>query len=284
MENQRNPLQRYYRQPKIYLRLPSSGNFYPKGSIEYTETGEYPVFAMTAKDEMIIRTPDALLNGQSTVDVIQSCIPNIKNAWQIPSIDIDAILIAIRIATYGESLDITTVIPGLDESRSYVTDLRVMLDRLLSAVYDPVIEIDGNLKIYTRPLNYREFTQNAIKSLEEQRILSIVSDDSMDDAKKLSMFTNSFKKLTDLTINMVGQSVEKIQVDGEEVTDQTMINEFIQNADKEFYKRIMDHLEEQKKKFSIPPMKIITTEEERSKGAPDELDVPITMDQSNFFV
>lgn len=284
MENQRNPLQRYYRQPKIYLRLPSSGNFYPKGSIEYTETGEYPVFAMTAKDEMIIRTPDALLNGQSTVDVIQSCIPNIKNAWQIPSIDIDAILIAIRIATYGESLDITTVIPGLDESRSYVTDLRVMLDRLLAAVYDPVIEIDDNLKIYTRPLNYREFTQNAIKSLEEQRILSIVSDDSMDDAKKLSMFTNSFKKLTDLTINMVGQSVEKIQVDGEEVTDQTIINEFIQNADKEFYKRIMDHLEEQKKKFSIPPMKIITTEEERSKGAPDELDVPITMDQSNFFV
>jgi hypothetical protein len=284
VENQRNPLQRYYRQPKIYLRLPSSGNFYPKGSIEYTETGEYPVFAMTAKDEMIIRTPDALLNGQSTVDVIQSCIPNIKNAWQIPSIDIDAILIAIRIATYGEGLDITTVIPGLDESRSYVTDLRVMLDRLLAAVYDPVIEIDGNLKIYTRPLNYREFTQNAIKSLEEQRILSIVSDDSMDDAKKLSMFTNSFKKLTDLTINMVGQSVEKIQVDGEEVTDQVMINEFIQNADKEFYKRIMDHLEEQKKKFSIPPMKIITTEEERSKGAPDELDVPITMDQSNFFV
>ena len=284
MENQRNPLQRYYRQPKIYLRLPSSGNFYPKGSIEYTETGEYPVFAMTAKDEMIIRTPDALINGQSTVDVIQSCIPNIKNAWQIPSIDIDAILIAIRIATYGESLDITAVIPGLDESRSYVTDLRVMLDRLLAAVYDPVIEIDDNLKIYTRPLNYREFTQNAIKSLEEQRILNIVSDDSIDDAKKLSMFTNSFKKLTDLTINMVGQSVEKIQVDGEEVTDQAMINEFIQNADKEFYKRIIDHLEEQKKKFSIPPMKIITTEEERSKGAPDELNVPITMDQSNFFV
>jgi len=284
VENQRNPLQRYYRQPKIYLRLPSSGNFYPKGSIEYTETGEYPVFAMTAKDEMIIRTPDALLNGQSTVDVVQSCIPNIKNAWMIPSIDIDAILIAIRIATYGESLDITTVIPGLDESRSYVTDLRVMLDRLLAAVYDPVIEIDGNLKIYTRPLNYREFTQNAIKSLEEQRILSIVGDETMDDAKKLSLFTGSFKKLTDLTINMVGQSVEKILVDGEEVTDQNMINEFIQNADKEFYKHIMDHLEDQKKKFSIPPMKIITTDEERSKGAPNELDVPITMDQSNFFV
>ena len=284
MENQRNPLQRYYRQPKIYLRLPSSGNFYPKGAIEYTDTGEYPVFAMTAKDEMIIRTPDALLNGQSTVDVIQSCIPNIKNAWMIPAIDIDAILIAIRIATYGESLDITTVIPGIDDSRSYTTDLRVMLDNLLNAVYDPVVEIDGVLKIYTRPLNYKEFTQNAVKSMEEQRILNIVNDDSIDEAKKLSMFSNSFKKLTDLTINMVSQSVEKIQVDGEEVSDQAMIADFMQNADKEFYKKIMDHLEIQKKNFSIPPMKIITTEEERANGAPEEILVPITMDQSNFFV
>ena len=33
---------------------------------------------MTAKDEMMFKTPDALLNGQATVDVIQSCIPAIN--------------------------------------------------------------------------------------------------------------------------------------------------------------------------------------------------------------
>lgn len=284
MENQFNPLQRYYRQPKIYLKLPSSGSFYPKGSIEYTDTGEYPVFAMTAKDEMIIRTPDALINGQSTVDVIQSCIPNIKNAWMIPSIDLDAILIAIRIATYGERLDVTTVIPGLDESRSYETDLRILLDRLLSAVYDPAVSIDDNLKIYVRPLTYKEFTQNAIKSLEEQKILSIVNDDSLDEIRKLDLFTSSFKKLTDLTINMVSQSIEKVIVDAQEITDQVIINDFIKNADKDFYNKILNHLEAQKDKFSIPPMKIVTSEEERAAGAPEEISVPITMDQSNFFV
>ena len=31
-------------------------------------------------DEITFKTPDALLNGQATVDVIQSCIPNIKDA------------------------------------------------------------------------------------------------------------------------------------------------------------------------------------------------------------
>lgn len=287
MENavpQINPLQKYFRQPKIYLKLPSSGNFYPPGSLEKTDNGEYPVYSMTAKDELIIRTPDALLNGQATVDMIQSCIPNIKNAWNVPSVDIDAILVAVRIATYGEKLDVTTVMPGLNENRTYEADLRLVLDRLLTQAFDPLIEIDENLKIYIRPLTYREFTQNAIKSLEEQKILTIVNDDRLDDAQKLSMFGDSFKKLTDLTVNMVSQSIAKISIEGNEVTDPSMIKEFIDNADKFFYKKIIDHLEAQKEKFSIPPFKVSTTPEEQAAGAPEILDVPITMDSSNFFV
>ena len=102
-----NPLAKHFRQPKLYIQFPSKGNFYPDGSLEETETGDYPIFAMTAKDELTIKTPDALLNGQATVSVIQSCVPNIKNAWHVPSIDVDAILIAIRIATYGEKMDLT---------------------------------------------------------------------------------------------------------------------------------------------------------------------------------
>ena len=131
-----NPLLKHFRQPKLFIRLPSNGEFYPKGSIEITENNEYPVLAMTAKDELMIKTPDALLNGQSTVSVIQSCIPKIKNAWNVPSIDIDAILIAIRIATYGENMDMSINVPGIEEEKTYSLDLRILLDRLSSAAYD----------------------------------------------------------------------------------------------------------------------------------------------------
>jgi hypothetical protein len=287
MENQIpqvNPLQKFFRQPKIYLRLPSSGNFYAPGSLVKTENGEYPVYAMTAKDELLIRTPDALLNGQSTVDMIQSCIPNIKNAWLIPSIDIDAILVAIRIATYGERLDVTAFLPGLDEERTYETDLRMILDRLLSAAFDPKIEINESMTVYIRPLTYAEFTQNTLKSLEEQKIINIVNNDQISDVDKLTMFSKSFRKITDLTVNIVVQSIDRIVTPDGEVSDPAFITEFINNAEKEFYKKIIDHLEKQKEKFSIPPFKIITTAEERAKGTPNELEIPITMDSSNFFV
>lgn len=284
MENrQTNPLSKYFRQPKIYIRLPSSGNFYPVNALEKTETGEYPVYAMTAKDELIMKTPDALLNGQATVDVIQSCIPNIKNAWLVPSIDLDAILVAIRLATYGEKLDLNVRLPGIDETRTYEMDLRTVLDKLLNAAYDSEVRVNDEITAIIRPLTYKEFTQTAIKTMEEQRIFSIVNDDKIDDQRKLEIFTNSFKKLTDINIGMVSQSIVKIVTPDGETDDPKFIKEFIDNADKEFYKSIMDHLEIEKKKFSIDDQKIITSEEDRAAGAPETVNVPVTLDISNFF-
>lgn len=284
MENRtQNPLHKYFRQPKIYIRLPSSGNFYEPGSLEKTDSGEYPVYSMTAKDEIVFKTPDALLNGQATVDVIQSCMPNIKNAWKIPSIDIDAILVAIRMATYGEMLDVTTVVPGLNEEKSYEADLRVVLDKLLNATFDPVCRINDELELRLRPLSYSEFTRNSIRSTEEQRIIQIVNDDSIDNDDKLAKFATSFRKLTEITISMVSQGIESVITPEGVVTDPKFIQEFIDNADKEMLKTVISHLDAQKQKFNIEPFRVQSTPEEIEAGAPAEFEVPITLDSSNFF-
>jgi hypothetical protein len=285
VENQvQNPLKKYFRQPKLFIKLPSSGNFYPPGVLEKTENGEYPVFAMTAKDELIMKTPDALLNGQATVEVIHSCFPNIKNAWMIPSIDLDAILIAIRLATYGEKLEIEVTIPVINDRRTFEMDLRQVLGNLLDAAYDNEVVAGQGITAFIRPLTYKEFTQSAIKTLEEQRIFSIVNNNDIDDQKKIEMFNASFKKLTNINIDMVTASVVKISSPDGETSDPAFIKEFIDNADKDFFKSIMDHLEVQKNKFAIQPQKIFTTEEDQAGGAPAEIEVPITLDAANFFV
>ena len=98
-----NPLLAHFRQPAIYFQLPSKGQFWQSG-LNMSPTEDLPVYPMTARDEITLRTPDALLNGQGVVDVIQSCCPNITDAWQMPSIDVDATLIALRIASYGNEM------------------------------------------------------------------------------------------------------------------------------------------------------------------------------------
>lgn len=278
-----NPLGKYFRQPKVYIKLPSQGKFYDPGALEMTETGEFPVFAMTAKDELSMKTPDALLNGQATVDTIQSCIPNIKNAWAMPSIDLDAVLTAIRIASMGETMDMTITVPNTNLEHTYTVDLRRVLDTFQEITYENVVYVN-DMAIHLKPLSYKTFTQNAIKSFEEQRIFSIVNDENMSDEQKVEMFSKSFSKLTSMTVNVVAQGIEKIVVEDQTVVNPLHIQEFINNADTKFYNAIMDHMETQKKKFEIQPLQIESTEEQLAAGAPKQFDLPVVLDASNFFV
>ena len=277
-----NPLQKYFRQPKIYVSLPSSGEFYPQGVLDKTENNEYPVYAMTAKDELTMKTPDALLNGEATVSVIESCMPNIKDGWKIPSLDLDAILIAIRIATYGEMMDLHIKVPVTGEEKTFQTDLRVMLDSLNAAEYNNVVELDG-MKVILRPLTYREFTELSIKTFEEQRIFSIVNDDDMPEEEKLLAFNRSFTKLTDMTVGTLKASIAAVQFEDQTVTNKEHISEFVDNADKDLFKKVTGHLETQKESFSIKPMVVDATEEEIEAGVPETYEIPITFDQTNFF-
>ena len=280
---QGNPLQKYFRQPKIYLRLPSKGKYYPPGSLQMPESGELPVFAMTAKDELLFKTPDALMNGEATVEVIKSCIPSIKNPWIMPSIDSDAVLIAIRLATYGETLEITTKVPGTGETKDFEIDLRTLLDQLINFEYQPFVQINDEITIELRPTTYKEFTENALKTFEEQRIFRLVNDDSIPDDKKLQAFANSFKKLTDLTIGLVVNSIASIDTPEGNVTNKAYISEFFANADKETFDKILKHLEHMKDQTTIKPLVVKATAEEIEAGAPETFEVPITFDQSNFF-
>jgi hypothetical protein len=125
-----NPLRKYFRQPAIHLRLPSNGKFYPPGAIELPPNGEVPIYPMTAVDEIITRTPDALFNGSSIVEIIASCVPAIKDAWQIPAVDLNALLTAVRLASYGHEMDIASRCPSCQVIDNFTVDLRAVLDSI----------------------------------------------------------------------------------------------------------------------------------------------------------
>lgn len=284
MENKNtNPLQKYFRQPKIYLSLPSNGKYYPAGSLEISETGEYPVFPMTARDEIMIKTPDALLNGEATVSVIKSCIPAIKEPFNMPAMDLDACLIAIRIATYGEKMDININVPVTNEEKSFDLDLRIMLDQFTNVTYDHIVQM-GDLSIELKPLTYQEFTNTSKATFDEQRIFNVLNDSNISENDKLSSFTESFRKLTDLTISTLEMSIASITMGEDVVTDKNHIKEFIANTDKGLFEKVTNHIEAQREKFQIRPLIVDATPEELEAGVPVTYEVPVTFDQSNFFV
>jgi len=278
-----NPLVGMMRQPKIYIRLPSGGNFWPEGSIDMPENGEFPVYSMTAKDELALKIPDALMNGQAVVDVIQNCMPNIKNAWECPNLDMDVILIAIRIATYGEYM--TVPINIAEFSSEYRADLRQVLDQLQNQIsWTSEVSINEDLTVCVRPINYKTMTSSALQTFETQKIIQLVNDDSYSEEEKLKAFKESFTKLNQLTIGVINDSVYHIESSQGTTSDPKFINEFLNNTDKEIFDKIKNHIGTMREINTVKPMTIDTTEEMRAAGVTiDKVEIPIQFDPAHFF-
>jgi len=276
MENNQNPLVGYFRKPEVYISLPSRGNYYKPGILDLPPNGEIGIFPMTARDELVLKTPDALLNGASTVEVINSCVPAITDAWEIPSVDMDALLIGIRIATYGENMDITVGCGECQEKNEYSVELTNLMDQTKEFKFEENLEVD-DLKITFRPLTYKELNSESLRQFEETKILRIVNDENLDEAKKRELFQDSFLKLTGLTVDIIGKTIKKVESPNGTTEDPVHIAEFVQNVDRKTFAAIQDHLDVQKKNNSFEPFK------GKCSKCNKELETPILFDNANFF-
>ncbi len=284
MTENANPLNKYFRQPAIHIALPSSGD-YPPHVVTPSTTGEFPVMPMTAKDEIKFKTPDALMNGQGVVDVIQSCMPNIKDAWQIKSHDIDTILIAIRIATYGETMDLQFNVPKVNEQVSHTINLPATLELIKQDKIENIIKLKDGLTFETRALTYRDMTQTSLQTFQQQKMYSTVQNSDISDEEKVKRFDESFKALTELNSKVLLKNISKITTpEGTEVSDPAQIKEFIDNADATLVTELQDALAFVRTQGSVKPLTLKATEEQIKKGAPASYQVPVTFDTANFFV
>jgi len=284
MTENANPLNKYFRQASIYVKLPS-GTDYPADVVAKSETGEIGIMPMTAKDEIRFKTPDALMNGQGVVDVIQSCVPDIKDAWQIKSYDLDTILVAIRIATYGETMEINFTVPGANEQVAHTINLPAILDQIQQTKVDSDFTLKDGLKISVRPLTYRDMTSTSLQTFQQQKMYSAVQDSELSDEDKATRFNDAFKKLTELNASILLKNIASITMtDGTVITDSAHIKEFVDNANTTLIKEIETKLMDLRTQGAVKPLKLKASEEQIKKGAPASYEVPVTFDTSNFFV
>jgi hypothetical protein len=271
-----NPLSQYFRQPSIYIKLPSQGQNYPAGTLVVPANGELPVYPMTAIDEITYRTPDALFNGQATVNVIQSCVPNIKDAWAVPSIDLDTILIAIRIASYGHDMEFATTCPACNDTTERSIDLRTMLDALRAPDYAAHVS-HGDLSIYFRPLNYKNLNDNSALQYEQQKLLQVIPDSTISEADKMTALTQAFKSLTEITIRSLAISITAIKTPQALVSEPAHIEEFLKNCERDLFNQIRDHVLQLREQSELQPLKLECT------ACNHQYQQALTLDMASFF-
>jgi hypothetical protein len=278
MENQRqNPLAGHFRQPAIYLTLPSQGRWWSENALNMPANRELPIYPMSTKDEITLRTPDALLNGQGLIDVIQSCCPSIKDAWGMPSVDVDSVLIAIRIATYGNSMSFDSKCPHCGEDNTHDVDLGKPLSSLQCPDYSKLMHYK-DLKIKFKPQHYFLVNKSNMMEFEEQKIMSLLNATDMDPDDRSKQLTDSMGRLFDFGITSCTQSTEYIELaDGTRVTDEEFIKEFYKNAES----AVITQLQKQVADFATQ-----AKPEGLNLGCQEcvkEYKVDLTFDYANFF-
>jgi hypothetical protein len=269
-----NPLKQYFRRPSIYLRLPSGGK-YPPGVINLPESGELPVYPMTAIDEITTRTPDALYNGTALVELMKSCIPDIIDPWRVYSTDLDAILVAIKSASQGNDLEIETQCPKCEETATYGVNLVAVLTSLKSSDYNNELQL-GDLSIKFKPLVYREMNEASLSQFEVQKMfVNLETIDNEDERTKISQ--KAIKTITEVTMKILSKAIESISTPGSVVIESEFILDFLQNCDKNTYISIRDYHTELKTNSELKPLDI------KCIHCANEYKQSFVVNASNFF-
>lgn len=271
-----NPLQKYFRQPAIYIRLPSDGRYWPQGTLEMPANRELAVYPMTAMDEITNRTADGLFNGESVVKVIQSCIPGIKDAWYIPSVDLDTVLVSIRIASYGHEMEFESKCSHCGEDNNFALDLRAVLEQIVMPDYEETVKY-SDLEIYFQPMNYRSITDNSLEQFEDQKILQSLAEAELPEAEKMEILQGALYKLARLTMNALGDSISMIKAGDDIVDNKEHIKDFLQNADKKIYALVRDKVQSMRDQALLKPVTA------QCASCNESYETPFTLDNANFF-
>ena len=272
--SQNNPLQKYFRQPKIFISLPSKGLYYEPGTL----LGDYnavPIYAMNGMDEIILKTPDALFSGSATARVIESCCPYIKDAQKVPAIDVDALIVAIRIATYGDKLTIDRICKECGTDNTYEIPLQPVVDRMNTLKFQNLININNELQLKLRPLNYFEMSHYSIENFKLQKTLIQV--DELPDEQKQEQINQIFQDLADLQLDLFLTMIESVTTPEQTVSDKSLITEWLKNSEKDVFDQIKTKIETNRKDWEIPDQTVNCV----SCNTNDT--VSIILDQSSFF-
>jgi hypothetical protein len=133
------------------------------------------------------------------------------------------------------------------------------------------------MEIFFRPLNYKNINDNNQIQFENQKLLQTLPDNGIPDAEKIGALSDALKKITEITVNILAQSIATIRTPQALVNEPEYIQDFLKNCDRNLFNQIRDFIIDLKEKSEMRPLKIVCD------ACEAEYEQAITMDMSSFF-
>ncbi len=241
---QPNPLKNYFRTFKLYMKLPSGMSYYTPDVVTFTDKGEIGVLPMTGKDELAFKNPDALLNGEALIEVLTSCVPAVKLPRALLTNDIDALITAIRYATYNDALETELKCPKCGHDNVFKLDLQYALDNMTELEPEYVINLETGLSVFLKPYTFPDLLKGLHSNFEQTKLQRAVESQNLSDAQRSAIYGTAFKEIATVKFELMLSGIVKVVDEGRgvNVTDKKFIKEFLYNIDKKSVDKIHDLL------------------------------------------
>jgi hypothetical protein len=163
--------------PGRIFQLPSRGILYTNNELspEVSE-GEVHCKSLSAFDEITLKNPDMLFSGKALSQVLKTSIPDILLPNDLYSKDVDAIMIFLRLVTYGPEYELS-VNHGCENSvsHSYIVDLEQVLQKI--KYLDPTLfeteyklMLDTGQVVRLQPVKYKHVLELLLDNQEKKTL------------------------------------------------------------------------------------------------------------------
>lgn len=234
-----NPLAKYFRQPGLSVKLPTNGAYIPPGGITMSPVGDVEVWPMRAADEILLKSPDALMSGIAIEKLLQSCVPAIHAPRLVSQPDLDVLLLAIRAATYGSKMGVTANCPECGTENSFDVNLPALLQNITAIPSEWPVQVTDEVIVFIRPYNMGNASRVAMAGFEEtRRLQALDADPATTTEVKTKAMSASIDRLGALNFEVMADCVERIVVPEGEVDQPEIIADFMQNVSRAWVKKI----------------------------------------------
>lgn len=288
--------------PGVTVTLPTMGRFYRPGVLRPdANPASLVVKPFTLWQEIQFRDPYKVVSGKAVETMVAACCPDVLKPSAMMAIDVDAIMIAARIASYGNTIDITIKcsnpktetkagddgiekeVPVCDAQNEY----RIDLARDVAPQYVDVgsleswqVELPNGQIVQLAPQLYRTAIDFVKSRLKETQLLA--------EAKKVSGDEDATERLRDrITDDRIGTYVDYfrssilsvVSVSGNVVTDRKQISEWLDRIPTQYFEQISTKLD----KMMEPIAKMGTVSVTCSQCGHVQDGIPVNGDVERFF-
>lgn len=213
--------------PGIKVEIPTKGLLYTDElSGRVKESGEVMVSAMSIRNEMAMKTPDLLISGEGIEQLINDCVHECDNAWELFVCDINTLMVAVRIATFGEMMSVKVSNPHYDEKLkgseatiTYDVDLRNCLagGGSIKSKDDLMCKLDNGQIVTLEPLRFN-ISMKLIKLEIDAANTKLETNEA-----RMAFLKDKVKQLTKNALKMITSVTTE---DGVVITDEEFIAEW----------------------------------------------------------